>query len=72
MGAAKSYSGSDCILDWVEIVGATASVMGNSIINRFCGEVLGFSSAGTVATTGATQVVYGKISCSLFLLICTT
>ena len=71
MGAAKSYSGSDCTLDWVEIVGATAQVKGNTIVNRFCGEVLGFTSAGTVATTGAAQVVFGKMSCSLFFLLST-
>jgi len=61
MGAAKSYSGSDCTLDWVEIVGATAQVKGNTIVNRFCGEVLGFASAGTVATTGPAQVVFDCI-----------
>ena len=71
MGAAKSYAGSDCTLDWVEIVGATAQVKGNTIVNRFCGEVLGFTSAGTVATTGAAQVVFGKMSCSLFFLLST-
>ena len=61
-GAAKSMTGSDCTADYLEIVGATASQNGNTIINRLCGEVFGLADEGAITTAAAPQVVYGKSS----------
>jgi hypothetical protein len=60
-GGAKSMTGSDCTADYLEIVGATVSRNGNTIINRFCGEVLGFSVEGAITTAAAPQIVYDCI-----------
>jgi len=54
--AAKAMIGSKCTTDYVEIVGGAAACGSNSLVNRFCGEVLGFTDSGAV-TNAVPQLV---------------
>jgi len=50
MQAATAVQGSLCTLDYVEIEGSSGTCGGRALLNRYCGQKLGFDGAATIDT----------------------
>ena len=56
----KAKAGTNCAVDYVEIVGGAATCDSNSYNNRFCGEVLSFTFDSVVTAAAAPVIICGR------------